>query len=126
MNRLKGQALGLGEYGVEAKVETAIEHIVDSFNLIKQQLTDIQADGVNKIELDVFGFSRGAAAARHFINVVLDGEQGEFVPKFVGACQQNELALQAGFHMIGAVMSIVKWRLRGCLILWQRLPILAL
>lgn len=94
---LKGQALGLGEYGVEAKVETAIEHIVDSFNLIKQQLTDIQADGVNKIELDVFGFSRGAAAARHFINVALDGEQGEFVPKFVGACQQNELALQAGF-----------------------------
>ena len=95
---LKGQALGLGEYGVEAKVTTGIEQLaknIKDINFIINKDTDV--DGINKVELDVFGFSRGAAAARHFINVVLDGDQGEFVPKFVKACQQNDLALQAGF-----------------------------
>ncbi|MCF7353234.1 DUF2235 domain-containing protein [Vibrio sp. CK2-1] len=94
---LKGQALGLGEYGVEAKVETAIKQLIKKFDIILDEFESISADGIGKIELDVFGFSRGAAAARHFINVVLDGEQGGFVPKFTQACQNNELDLQAGF-----------------------------
>lgn len=94
---LGGQALGLGDYGVEAKVVTAIEQLIRQLEAIANEFELIEADGINKIELDVFGFSRGAAAARHFINVALDGEQGEFVPKFVAACQQHELALQAGF-----------------------------
>lgn len=95
---LGGQALGLGEFGVEAKVTTAINQVNQALEQqIKPELSSTEIDGINKIELDVFGFSRGAAAARHFINVALDGEQGEFVPKFVEACQQNKLALQAGF-----------------------------
>ncbi|MFH0258799.1 phospholipase effector Tle1 domain-containing protein [Vibrio rumoiensis] len=97
---LKGQALGLGEYGVEAKVTTSIQSLSEHFESIAtsmRNIISIPIDGINKVELDVFGFSRGAAAARHFINVAIDGEQGEFVPQFVAACQQNELALQAGF-----------------------------
>ncbi|WP_027696567.1 T6SS phospholipase effector Tle1-like catalytic domain-containing protein [Vibrio litoralis] len=97
---LKGQALGLGEYGVEAKVTTSIQNLNDHFDSVAttmRNLISTPIDGINKVELDVFGFSRGAAAARHFINVALDGEQGEFVPKFVEACQQTKLALQAGF-----------------------------
>ncbi|MGO2497365.1 DUF2235 domain-containing protein [Vibrio sp.] len=95
---LKGQALGLGEYGVEAKVETAIEQLTNQLKMISDEFKKLKIfDGINNIELDVFGFSRGAAAARHFINEVLDGEQGGFVPKFTQACQNNELDLQAGF-----------------------------
>ncbi|TVO31780.1 phospholipase effector Tle1 domain-containing protein [Vibrio algivorus] len=95
---LKGQALGLGEYGVEAKVTTAIDQLISRLKNISDTAKKYKLiDGINKVELDVFGFSRGGGAARHFINVALDGEQGEFVPKFVEACQQNKLALQAGF-----------------------------
>lgn len=91
------QALGTGKYGIEAKVVTAIEQLAGQLKPIAIALSPRKVDGINKVELDVFGFSRGAAAARHFINVALDGEQGEFVSKFVEACQQSDLILQTGF-----------------------------
>ncbi len=43
------------------------------FNII-QSLKDNQSfQGITHIEFDVFGFSRGAALARHFVNAVKDG-----------------------------------------------------
>ncbi|ELO1773956.1 DUF2235 domain-containing protein [Vibrio fluvialis] len=74
-----GQGAGIGEYGVVEKVNTGI----DQFVLLLKDLTyrfksDQQntTDGIKKIQFDVFGFSRGAAAARHFINILSDGKSG--------------------------------------------------
>lgn len=66
-----GLALGEGNFGVVERVKQACNEIVKS---IKKSLDDIK-DGkeieISSIQFDVFGFSRGAAAARHFCNEVL-------------------------------------------------------
>ncbi|EKO3534723.1 DUF2235 domain-containing protein [Vibrio fluvialis] len=80
-----GQGAGIGEYGVVEKVNTGIEQFI---SLIKLQKTKFEKnpnnpiDGICKIQFDAFGFSRGAAAARHFINVVANGKAGQLA-KFV-------------------------------------------
>ena len=68
-----GQALGRGATGVLAKVD-------EGFSLIAQALDTFQQANpgllLGALELDVFGFSRGAAAARHFANQVLQRASG--------------------------------------------------
>lgn len=62
-----GQATGMGDYGVEARVHGAC---LEVGNKIRQL-----SPGVEPLEivLDVFGFSRGAAAARYFVNCFRQG-----------------------------------------------------
>lgn len=93
---LLGQGTGIGEYGVTAKVATGIEQLSESVSDISGDIYDL-CDGIGKLQFDVFGFSRGAAAARHFINVVLDSERGEFAQSFKKACRENNLPLKASF-----------------------------
>ncbi|WP_241835605.1 DUF2235 domain-containing protein [Salinivibrio kushneri] len=68
-----GLATGQGDYGVKSKSSFAAHktrsRIPDIKKTIDEQSEEI--DGINKIHFDVFGFSRGAAAARNFINDVL-------------------------------------------------------
>ncbi|EOI6422529.1 TPA: DUF2235 domain-containing protein [Vibrio cholerae] len=95
-----GQGLGIGKYGVTAKVTTGIEALSKNMDKVATIVKDelgIKADGIEKLQLDVFGFSRGAAAARHFVNVVLDGEKGEFSTTFSKACQEAKFPLVYGF-----------------------------
>ncbi|NQD96702.1 type IV secretion protein Rhs, partial [Pseudomonas sp. CrR25] len=70
---LPGQAWGQGATGVLAKVAegfAGLEKALISFN------DENMGVGMAKLELDIFGFSRGAAAARHFANQVLKRTQG--------------------------------------------------
>lgn len=94
-----GQATGLGEYGVEAKVDTGIKQLCSNLASLKRkrEYSELAVDGIGKIELDTFGFSRGAAAARHFANVVIDGETGSFAKEFVEACKTHKIGLKSGF-----------------------------
>ncbi len=99
---LVGQGLGVGDWGVASKTQTAIEQICDVLgdilnNMATHGKTPKTIDAINKIEFDAYGFSRGAAAARDFINHVLDGEQGSFVQAFQVACQEQGLSLCDGF-----------------------------
>jgi hypothetical protein len=56
---------GRGDWGILDRVQEGIE------KMISDQFIDIPvAKKINKIVFDVFGFSRGAAAARHFCNEV--------------------------------------------------------
>lgn len=56
--------------GVEAKVQHAYRNLTD---LIKENLGQPNSQlVVEEIRIDVYGFSRGAAAARHFVNIVLN------------------------------------------------------
>ncbi|EAQ66645.1 hypothetical protein MED121_11995 [Marinomonas sp. MED121] len=67
-DNILGSAFSLGDTSIKARVEQVCEV------LIKDELEKIQGnieyDGVLKIIFDVFGFSRGAAAARHFVNTI--------------------------------------------------------
>ncbi|KZK84908.1 hypothetical protein PsAD13_01442 [Pseudovibrio sp. Ad13] len=58
-----GAGLGTGDYGVIAKSEKGASQ---AFNFI----STYAGYNIIRIEVDVFGFSRGSAAARHFSNMI--------------------------------------------------------
>jgi len=68
-----GMAFGQGETGVVERVEQSPERIVENLQVLA---TNNPSICVEKIEFDIFGFSRGAAAARHFANEVLKATHG--------------------------------------------------
>ena len=60
-----GSSIGRGDTGIIAKVERGIK------DLVREKIATLPKDKkIYKIVFDVFGFSRGAAAARHFCNEV--------------------------------------------------------
>ncbi|WP_188108626.1 T6SS phospholipase effector Tle1-like catalytic domain-containing protein [Sulfurimonas lithotrophica] len=62
---LLGKALGMGETGVLAKVNQACK-------FIKESIEQKNLSYIDTLVFDVFGFSRGAAEARHFVNSIAD------------------------------------------------------
>jgi hypothetical protein len=68
-----GQAFGRGATGVLAKVDEGLALLEKALVSFKDENPE---SALARLELDIFGFSRGAAAARHFANQVLLREQG--------------------------------------------------
>ena len=62
-NDIEGKGLGTGTSGIVKRVTRSIIQMVDKINL-----RDIEKIGT--LTVDVFGFSRGAAAARHFVHEI--------------------------------------------------------
>lgn len=85
-----GMATGKGDTGVDGKVKKGCEAAA---KILKEPLKNSDYDGVGCFQFDVFGFSRGAAAARHFVNVVTQGENGYFGK----ALREQEITLPAPF-----------------------------
>lgn len=85
-----GQVLGRGSTGVLAKVAAGVKKL----SAVLEALTISHADEVIEgLEFDLFGFSRGAAAARHFANEVLKQENGALAPML----KQQNIAWAPGF-----------------------------
>ena len=70
-DRMNGYALAMGESGVPEKVEKGMRTVLAK---IRMEQPDVKVT-IKKLTLDVFGFSRGAAAARNFINDALNGRK---------------------------------------------------
>lgn len=72
-----GQVLGRGTTGVLAKVAEGVK-------MLRTVLETFEANNhcctVERLEIDLFGFSRGAASARHFANEVLRQDKGALGP----------------------------------------------
>lgn len=68
-----GLAAGQGGTGVVARVGESPAAIIGRLDLLLTNNPQLQ---IEKIEFDVFGFSRGAAAARHFANEILKPKGG--------------------------------------------------
>lgn len=68
-----GAGAGRGETGVAGRVQS-------SFVLIEQRINEAVKENpgseIVSLTFDTFGFSRGAAAARHFANEIVRGKQG--------------------------------------------------
>ncbi|WP_148874374.1 phospholipase effector Tle1 domain-containing protein [Serratia marcescens] len=68
-----GQGFGISDSGVIAKTAKAVERLG---NALAQSLRDIERGlpepdfSIGSLQFDIFGFSRGAAAARHFANAI--------------------------------------------------------
>lgn len=66
-----GYAFGSGSTGITTRVSNAIDKLIANIeDMCWEKFRPIS------IEISSFGFSRGAAAARHFIHQVLTGEKG--------------------------------------------------
>lgn len=61
-----GFAFGKGNEGINAKIERGCELIVDELSKLNVKPNNKKTIGIT-LSLDVFGFSRGAAAARSFV-----------------------------------------------------------
>ncbi|MEB0090207.1 DUF2235 domain-containing protein [Pseudomonas sp. CCI4.2] len=72
-----GQVLGRGNTGVLAKVSEGVKKLRTVLETFQTNNCGCTVEG---LELDLFGFSRGAAAARHFANEVLKQEKGALGP----------------------------------------------
>lgn len=68
--RTRGSAFGVGFTGVIAKIERGCENIYKDLGLVLDVASE--KNKINKVQLslDVYGFSRGAAAARCFVNCI--------------------------------------------------------
>jgi Uncharacterized alpha/beta hydrolase domain (DUF2235) len=66
-----GTAFGEGDRGVIGRVEQACADIATQINDAFINFKSKKPVYIDAIQFDVFGFSRGAAAARHFCNEVL-------------------------------------------------------
>ncbi|AHL73836.1 hypothetical protein CH92_01485 [Stutzerimonas stutzeri] len=78
-----GAAAGRGGTGVAGQVQDAFNRISE---LIQSTHQDYPDHEICSLTFDTFGFSRGAAAARHFANEVVKGKQG-----FLGAALQSNV-----------------------------------
>lgn len=72
-----GQSFGRGATGVVAKVEHAFRKLE---TLMKTFAQDNPGCVIDALEFDIFGFSRGAASARHFVNELLKQGKGALEP----------------------------------------------
>ena len=104
-----GTGLGVGDNGIEGKVKQGITQLCASltgtnthrkknlFNTRMLILKENGFDGIRCLEFDVFGFSRGAAAARHFIHHILDAKNKETFQQIESAIKDVNLPLMVGF-----------------------------
>ncbi|MCX7081113.1 MAG: DUF2235 domain-containing protein [Pseudomonas sp.] len=68
-----GSGIGRGETGVEARVGQAFDRVKAHVNLFLDEHPSMR---IAQLVFDIFGFSRGAAAARHFANQVARAADG--------------------------------------------------
>ncbi len=63
-------ATGMGEYGINGKVERACQKVIEKIQYILRKNGYKNGLKIEALKLDVFGFSRGAAAARRFVSCI--------------------------------------------------------
>jgi hypothetical protein len=76
---LYGQVTGQGDTGILARVQQSPAEISEQLRQLLRNSPELQIEG---IEFDIFGFSRGAAAARHFANELLKPQGGVLAQVF--------------------------------------------
>ncbi len=69
-----GQALAIGDAGVRAKVNNACKQL-------HEKISTLGTNYIDTLVLDVFGFSRGAAEARHFVSKLCEDLECTFERK---------------------------------------------
>jgi type VI secretion system secreted protein VgrG len=100
--RLYGQGLGQGKTGVIARVSQSPKSLELQLRALCDQNPGIV---IERIEFDIFGFSRGAAAARHCANELLKPGRGVFGPLLKagqsGLSQRFDVVQDVCINLIG-------------------------
>src|SRR5690554_5869472 len=95
---------GLGSLGVIAKVKDGSEKLA-------KELREQRTLKIEHLTLDIFGFSRGAAAARHFASEVLKGPDGilgqALAAQGIPWPQQVEIRFVGLFDTVAAIVNLL-------------------
>ncbi|WP_421505982.1 PAAR domain-containing protein [Erwinia rhapontici] len=67
-----GVGTGRGETGVVSKADKAVAALAAAIKSYLSKPSETSVGIIRELQFDIFGFSRGAAAARHFANRVFD------------------------------------------------------
>lgn len=70
-----GVGTGQGETGIVSKTDKAVAALATGIRSYFDRYNDTQLFNIKELQFDIFGFSRGAAAARHFANRVFSQDQ---------------------------------------------------
>ncbi len=70
---LRGVAMAIGVTGVPSRAEEGIDKAVEFILTEDKDLLSYEKHYIEKLTIDVFGFSRGAATARYAIHVIHEG-----------------------------------------------------
>ena len=99
---LVGQAFGAGKTGVVARVQQA-PAAIDAALL--EFVNANPGTDIRRIEFDIFGFSRGAAAARHCVNELLKPRRGLFAELLhsgrFGLLKNFDPAVDVSLNLVG-------------------------
>lgn len=108
-DQTKGYAFAIGESGVPSRAEMGINEAVNS--ILNGDEIDKTTQYIEMINIDVFGFSRGAATARYAIYMILKGrinsisdEFGSVVyttENFANELQRFNYVIQEGVVKVG-------------------------
>lgn len=82
-----GEGLGLSDTGVIAKTNEAVSRLAENIQAALDAIQQAHPDNtplVTSLQFDIFGFSRGAAAARHFANRIQSAD-----PLIISAIRQG-------------------------------------
>ncbi|WP_406721210.1 DUF2235 domain-containing protein [Thioclava litoralis] len=99
-----GFAVGWGRTGVDERVKDGFLEFLRFVNAAKAR------GDIKSIKLDVFGFSRGSAAARHFVNCVKRGNAGHDYGGPYYELQDEEKA-KLEIRFLGIFDTVVSWGL---------------
>ncbi|MGX9307116.1 phospholipase effector Tle1 domain-containing protein [Pantoea ananatis] len=70
-----GMGTGRGDTGVVRKTDKAVAALTVGIQGYLDRHTDARSSTIKELQFDIFGFSRGAAAARHFANGVFSQDR---------------------------------------------------
>lgn len=102
-----GYAFGKGEQGINGKIERGCKMIVDEIKAITKGGKDKKAT-ISTLTIDVFGFSRGAAAARSFTNRIEKApENGMADADVIVALMNRELTPSERTRIIEAQIQMI-------------------
>lgn len=96
----RGYALGGGEAGVPERAKKGVQLAVGK--ILGNKKIEKKRQYIQKLTIDVFGFSRGAATARYAIHLILSGPHGNGVDNLAervarGGCDIEPTAVEVCF-----------------------------
>ena len=95
---LFGSALGTGLWGVQYKLSRANDLILDE---LKAMMVKYSKTYVESVTFDVFGFSRGATAARYFVNYTLRDPYSYIYFRLQEFCKEKDISKKIHLRFIG-------------------------
>lgn len=96
-DKLKGYAFALGESGIRDRGKLGIQWVFEAVRDMDYEVLNPDKYFIEKVTIDVFGFSRGAATARYAISLLLKEQAFSKRLETLGYEGMNKKTVEVGF-----------------------------